>query len=123
MKGWTTKALAEKGFDTKGRRSKRSAAEAFQFGCEVNGLPVPEAEYEFSHRNYRADYAWPDWGLLLEVEGGVWTSGRHTRASGFVGDMAKYNLAACYGYRLIRVVPDDLFSGATFDLIRRALYA
>lgn len=130
--GWTEADLAKKGYRPDGSRATVPRAaerlgalpvlDPFQVLCAASGLPVPETEYEFAHTNHRADYAWPC-TLILEVEGGVWTGGRHTRPSGFVGDLRKYNLAACYGYRLVRVVPDDLLTADTIDLVRRALLA
>lgn len=59
--------------------------------------------------------------VALEVEGGVWTGGRHTRGSGFKKDMEKYNEAAALGWRIIRVTPDDLCTMDTIELIKRAL--
>ena len=59
----------------------------------------------------------------LEVEGGVWTSGRHTRGSGFVADMEKYNEAARLGWRVLRVQPKDLCTMDTVKLIKDTLNA
>lgn len=59
--------------------------------------------------------------LALEVEGAVWTGGRHTSGAGFVKDMEKYNEASAMGYRLIRCQPKDLLTKATADLIKRTL--
>lgn len=87
-------------------------------------LPAPAMEYRFHPvRKWMFDYAWPEYRVALEVEGGVWTKGRHTSGSGFMGDMEKYNAAACLGWRLIRVVPTDLIKIKTVDLIRVALQA
>lgn len=92
--------------------------------CEDNGLPRPEREWEFHHtRNWRLDIAWPsaDHMLALEVEGGAWVRGRHTRAKGFLNDMEKYNALTCEGWRLLRVTPDKLHTMETIELVRRAL--
>lgn len=87
-------------------------------------IPAPVMEYRFHpNRKWEFDYAWPEYKVFLEVEGGVWTKGRHTSGSGFMGDMEKYNAAACLGWRLIRVVPTDLIKIKTVDLIRVALQA
>ena len=60
-------------------------------------------EYRFHPtRKWRFDYAIPSHLIALEVEGGVWTGGRHIRASGFLGDMEKYNNAALLGWRVFR---------------------
>lgn len=75
--------------------------------------PVPEFRFDLS-RKWRFDFAWPGAMLALEVEGGVWSHGRHTRGVGFLKDMEKYNAAAVSGWRLIRCTPPQL---ATPDLI------
>ena len=92
---------------------------AFFAACDI---PVPVYEYRFhSTRKWRFDYAWPDKKLALEVEGGVWTQGRHTRGSGFVGDMEKYNAAATMGWRILRVQPCDIKNAGTMAMILDAL--
>lgn len=49
-------------------------------------------------RRFRADFAWPDRKLIVEVEGGTFTRGRHVRPLGFEHDCTKYNLAALQGF-------------------------
>ena len=67
-----------------------------------------ESEYRFHPtRRWRFDYACKALRLAIEVEGGVWTKGRHTRGCGFVGDMEKYNTAAVLGWRILRYTPDQ----------------
>lgn len=67
-------------------------------------LPVmPEPEYKFHPvRKWRLDFAWPSLRLAVEIEGAVWTGGRHTRGSGFLADIDKYNALASMGWRLLR---------------------
>ena len=78
-------------------------------------------EYQFHPtRRWRFDYAVPSRKVALEVEGGAWTGGRHTRAKGFIADMEKYNTAALFGWRVLRVVPDDLLSSTTLQMLRAA---
>lgn len=86
------------------------------------GIEIPVAEYRFHKtRRWRFDYAWPDYKVALEIEGGVYTRGRHTRPSGFLGDMEKYNAAACAGWTVIRCTPDGLTSAATLAMLREVL--
>lgn len=59
--------------------------------------------------------------MALEIEGGAWTRGRHTRGAGFVRDMEKYNTAVMLGWRIIRIQPKDLYEPATVEMVRRAL--
>ena len=92
--------------------------------CDAAGAVLPLTEYQFAPpRRWRFDFAFPIQRVALEVEGGVWTHGRHTRGSGFVKDVEKYNAAACLGWRLLRVTPKTLCTAATLELIRRALSA
>lgn len=86
------------------------------------GLPEPVMEYKFlPDRKYRADFAWPDFRLLLEVEGGVFNSKAHGSVTGILRDMEKYTLAAVHGYRVLRVLPNDLCRNTTVALIKGAL--
>ncbi len=72
-------------------------------------------------RMWRFDYAIPEHKIAIEVEGGVWTGGRHTRPQGFLGDIAKYNTATLMGWRVFRVTPEDLYRTATLNLIKQAI--
>lgn len=54
--------------------------------------------------------AWPEARLIVEVEGGVWTGGRHTRGKGFLGDVEKYNAMTELGWALLRYTPTQLSS-------------
>lgn len=90
--------------------------------CRAAGLPEPVAECRFAPpRRWRFDFSWPAQKVALEVEGGVWTRGRHTRGAGYLTDMVKYNRAAILGWCVLRCTPATLRSEATFTLIREAL--
>ena len=79
-------------------------------------------EYKFlKKRKFKFDYAFPDDMLAIEIEGGIWTSGRHIRAVGFLKDMEKYNLAAANGWRLLRFSPQNMLLGTNIDLVVQAL--
>lgn len=83
------------------------------------GLDVVK-EFRFHPtRKWRFDYAIPAILMAVEVEGGVWTGGRHTSGKGFLGDMEKYNEAALLGWCLIRTTPDQLLTNKTIELIKR----
>lgn len=87
------------------------------------GLPEPVKEYRFHPtRRWRFDWAWPDHKVALEVEGGAYINGRHTRGAGFIHDMQKYNEAALHGWLLIRVTPKQFYSDAPL-LVQRAIEA
>ena len=90
------------------------------------GLPEPVREYVFaSPRRWRFDFAWPDGPITdrwaVEVEGGLWVNGRHCRGAGFSADCEKYNRAALLGWRVLRVTPAQIRSGAALAWIERAV--
>lgn len=66
-------------------------------------VPKPEREYVFHPgRRWRFDFAWPDYKIALECEGGIFSMGRHTRGKGFIGDCEKYNQAMLDGWIVLR---------------------
>lgn len=76
-------------------------------------------EYRFDDkRRWRIDYAIVEKKIAIEVEGGAYTQGRHTRGVGFIADMEKYNELTRHGWRLIRVIPKDLVTVKTLKLIK-----
>ena len=86
------------------------------------GIPRPELELVFHpERKWRFDFAFPKAKLAVEVDGGVWIQGRHTRGSGFVKDMEKYNAATILGWRILRFQPQDLTKLATLAAIKLSL--
>lgn len=90
--------------------------------CAQMGLPEPQPEWRFApDRRWRFDWAWIGAKVALEIEGGVFTKGRHTRGAGFVRDMEKYNAATLLGWSVYRVTPDQLYQPQTLELLRAAL--
>jgi len=92
--------------------------------CRGAKLPEPVPEYEFAKgigRKWRADYCWPLERLILEVEGGLWTGGRHSSGTGAIADLEKYSEAAILGYRVIYATPDQVRDGTALDRVMRAL--
>jgi very-short-patch-repair endonuclease len=85
-------------------------------------LPAPVPEFRFHPtRKWRTDYAWPLAKVALEVEGGIFTGGRHSRGAGMLKDMEKYNELARMGWRLLRIPPSGLHDLATIELIAATL--
>jgi len=79
-------------------------------------------EYKFHpKRKWRIDFYLPEFGLAIELEGGIFTQGRHTRGSGFMADIKKYNEITAAGLSLIRVTYSTLNKNSTFDLIGRCI--
>lgn len=73
--------------------------------CNALGIPEPVREFRFHpERRWRFDFAWPDASVALEIEGGIYCSGRHVRPSGYAADCEKYNEAQLCGWRVFRLV-------------------
>lgn len=53
-------------------------------------------------RKWRFDFYSHEHRLALEVEGGTFISGRHSRGAGMREDMEKYNAATLAGIRVLR---------------------
>ncbi|WP_018674859.1 helix-turn-helix domain-containing protein [Riemerella columbina] len=82
--------------------------------------PVKELKFHPTRR-WRFDFAFVNEKLAIEVEGGVWTGGRHTRGDGFLKDMEKYNEAARLGWRLLRTTPNQVETKQFISLIKNTL--
>lgn len=99
-----------------------SHAELLTLHCRARSLPLPEYEATFHPlRKWRFDACWKDLKLAVEVEGGVFIQGRHSRGAGFRNDCEKYAEAAILGWRVIRVLPEHVKSGQAADWIARAM--
>lgn len=88
-------------------------------------LPLPVREYEFARetfgRRWRFDFAFVEQRVGVEVDGGVWTGGRHVRPAGFAEDRKKHNCAAALGWRVLVFLPADLCSVESLHLLARTL--
>jgi len=71
-------------------------------------------------RRWRFDFAWPAERLAVEVDGGLWIRGRHSRPIGQRADMEKRNEAVLAGWRVLRVTREHLRSGEALAWIARA---
>lgn len=102
--------------------SGRRGSLDFAVQCRAAGLPAPVAEWRFAApRRWRFDYCWPASMLALEVDGGVFMGGRHTRGVGFMKDCEKLAHAAILGWRVMRVTPQHIASGEAISWVEQAL--
>ena len=98
---------------------------AFAELCRLSGLPEPIAEHAFAKaalgRRWRFDWAWVDERVALEVQGGLFTGGRHARGPALLREHEKLNAAAALGWRVVFCVPKDVQAGAVIDAVGKAL--
>lgn len=92
-------------------------ADVFVALCEQAGIECRK-EYRFHPvRRWRFDYALPAQLIAVEVEGGVWTRGRHVSPRGFLSDMEKYNTATAMGWKVFRVTPSTLLTDGLYLIL------
>lgn len=85
-------------------------AEIFGEGiCEYRFHPV---------RKWRFDCCAPSFKAAAEVQGGIWTAGRHSRGAGSQSDMDKLNTAIGMGWRVLLLSTADVLSGRDLDHLR-----
>lgn len=66
-------------------------------------------EYPFHPaRDWRFDFAWVEAQVAVEIDGGTWSGGRHTRGTGYAKDAEKLNEALVWGWRVLRFTTDQL---------------
>ena len=81
-----------------------------------------EAEYKFHPvRKWRFDYACPQFKIAIDIEGAIFSGGRHTRGKGYQNDMEKYNNAVLLGWSLLRFTPDQMRKTETYETIRNLI--
>lgn len=101
----------------KSKRSKRGVKKESKgeqtLGMQLKALKIAfKSEFRFHPtRKWRADFHIEGTKLLVEVEGGIWSGGRHTRGKGYLGDMDKYNAATAMGYQVFRFSTEQVISG------------
>ena len=69
----------------------------------IQGPPLVEEHRFHPERRWRFDFAEPSVKVAVEIEGGIWSGGRHTRGTGYRGDCEKYNEATFSGWRVFRL--------------------
>lgn len=70
-------------------------------------------------RKFRFDFAITSKKIAIEIEGGIFSGGRHTRGAGFTKDMEKYNIAAENGWVVLRYSPQQINKTTTFEQIKQ----
>jgi len=110
-------------------KAKREALEA-KLAQQIHAmhLPHPVRQHRFHpERRWSADFAWPDFMLLVEVEGITHAGGRHQRIAGFEKDAEKYGAAVALGWTVLRISPGMIRTGHGIriidDVLRRVAKA
>lgn len=79
-------------------------------------------QYRFHpERRWLFDFAWPDLKVAVEVDGGIFVGGAHTRGAGVLKDIEKRNEAAILGWLVLRIAKQHIRSGEAIQWIERAI--
>lgn len=77
---------------------------------------------ELKPRRWRWDFVLGR--LLVEIQGGTWVGGKHSRGAGFANDCEKHNAAVVAGFTVLSVVPAHVTGGQALAwieaMVRRA---
>ena len=108
------------------RKPKQQAPPDYEamlaFQIKVAGLPEPTREFVFHPvRKWRFDFAWPERRVAAEVEGGIFSYGRHVSPAGFIEDCRKYGEALLLGWRVLRFPAPWVDSGEALRYLEVAL--
>lgn len=83
---------------------------------------LEEVEQRFHPtRRWRFDLAFPERKVAVELDGGVFSGGRHARGAGIRSDCEKFSEAAALGWRVLRVLPEHVQSGQALTWLEKAL--
>ena len=104
----------------KAKEQARKLAELV--GVNLIDLPGYQQEFIFHPvRKWRFDYAWVELKVALEIHGGVFTNGRHTRGKGFSEDKVKMNSAQLLGWIVIEATTAQVKGGLMLTWITEAI--
>lgn len=89
---------------------------------ERAGLPLGEGQSRIiPGRGFAFDRVWKGRRVAVEVQGGLYINGAHSRGSGVERDCLKNSLAAAHGWRVLPVSKAMIESGEAVRLIAQAL--
>lgn len=76
--------------------------QTFATSIRLLNIEPPEREYAFCPgRKWRFDFAWPKYKVAVEIQGGTFSNGRHTRGNSLHLEYDKSNNAAKLGWRIL----------------------
>lgn len=61
-------------------------------------------------RMWKFDFAWPDKKIAVEIDGGIWNRGGHTRGVHYSSDCEKTNQAQILGWKVLRYTDKNIYS-------------
>jgi len=115
------KTVPKKGSD---RAKAKAQAAKLASEVELNLIELPGYKKEIIFhptRKWRFDYAWTELKVALEIHGGIFTNGRHTRGTGITEDRVKMNSAQLLGWIVIEATTAQVKNGQMLKWITQAI--
>ena len=90
-------------------------------------MPEPHRQYFWARelgRQFRADFAFPTYRVLVEVDGGLWRPsgvGAHSGGAAIERDIEKSQDAARLGWGRVRITEKDISSGHALTVVQAVL--
>tara|TARA_R110002033_G_scaffold170862_2_gene214555 strand:+ start:2468 stop:2836 length:369 start_codon:yes stop_codon:yes gene_type:complete len=105
------------------RAHKIPVTEEYKFAAAHvgEGKGIRERLKNAGLKNWRFDFAFIEQKIAVEVEGGAWTGGRHTRGKGFSEDLIKYDAAMNLGWTVYRCDGSMVKNGCAINTIIKLL--
>ena len=99
-----------------------NAEDLLAFQLSAVGIEF-ERQYQYAPpRKLRADFAFlRPLGLLVEVQGGIYTRQAHGSIKGVLADIDRLNAATAAGWRVLRFTPEMVRDGSALTLIEAVL--
>lgn len=92
--------------------------------CEL-GLRFKREHRFHAQRKWRFDYVLMPPGesagvhlCAVEIEGGVYANGRHTRGKGYEADLEKYNIATAMNWHVFRFSTGQILRGEAREFLK-----
>lgn len=90
---------------------------------EFDDIPTWEDDYaqrlrkSKRSRRYRLDFAHEESKVGIEIQGGIYTGGRHVQGMGYERDAIKYNLAFADGWVIFLITPQMVREQRWYEVI------
>jgi hypothetical protein len=97
-------------------------AEKIAHHCRRRSLPRPTVEFQFvAFRAWKLDVAWPELLVGVDIQGGAFKGGHHSRGPGMRDDFEKLAHAVMRNWRVLLMMPEQVKAETGLFWIERTL--
>lgn len=110
-------------------KQDESANKAFVVQCLGLRLPPMLVQWRFTNskhpntaaRKWRCDFVFPEYFVMVEIDGGIWIKGAHGHPIDIIRNMAKQNDAMLLGFTVLRFTPAEARNGRAVTFTQTVL--